>query len=303
MAAEDRFERVTNLVTFLLNRADKGATFAEILDEIPGWPETLDAQRRAFERDKRVLRDEGIPLIEERGTYRIPPDQFYLPDLDLTADEQVALRLAVAAVPIGGESAGLALHKIALGAGEWEGSAAVVAALDEQPLLPLLHGALRRRSIVTFTYRGARRDVEPALLLFRDGYWYLAGHDRTRDERRTFRVDRIEGDVALSEPHAFEARVVRADEVMPRERWLIGGDKPEEAVLHVDAVLATKATADAGNGARVEPQPDGSVLITMSVTNRAAFRAWVLGMLDHAVVLEPAPLREDLVQWLERIAG
>jgi proteasome accessory factor B len=306
VASEDRFERVTNLVTYLLSR-ERGATLAEIVEELPGWPATVEARRRAFERDKRVLRDEGIPLVEEGGRYRIPADQYYLPDLDLTADEQVALRLAVAAVPLGGESAGLALHKLTLGgggAGDWEGSASVVAALDEQPLLPVLHAAVRRRQVVTFRYRdGSLRRVEPSLLFFRDGNWYLTGHDQDRDARRSFRVDRVDGDVAVSEPGAFERRLTSAGEAMPREPWLIGGDERDTAVVDVDAVLAAKAVVDVGGRGDVETRADGSVRITMDVTNRAAFRSWVLGMLDHAVVVAPADLRAELTDWLERMAG
>jgi len=305
MPSEDRFERVTNLVTYLLNR-EHGATLNEIVEELPGWPSGSEARRRAFERDKRVLRDEGIPLVEEGGRYRIPANQYYLPDLDLTPDEQVALRLAVAAVPLGGESADLALHKLLLGgggAGDWQGSASVVAALDEQPLLPVLHAAVRRRQVVEFRYReGGIRRVEPSLLFFRDGNWYLTGHDQGRGGAlRSFRVDRIvggAGDIVVSAPEAFERRPTSPGDVMPREPWLIGGEERDTAVIDIDAVLAAKAVVDVGGRGSVEHRPDGSVRITMDVTNRAAFRSWVLGMLDHAVVVSPDDLRAELVAWL-----
>lgn len=314
--AEDRVERLTNLVTFLLDRAESGgATYGDIVEQIPGWPEGADARRRAFERDKKVLRDEGIPLVERDGRYHIPPDQYYLPDLDLTDDEQVALRLAVAAVRLGGDAGevgGLALHKLGGGgdgagvAGAAVGGAPVVAALDEDPLLPTLHTAMRRRSLVRFRYGGSEREVEPLLLLFRDTYWYMSAHDRARDALRTFRVDRIEGDVAVGEPGEFEPREAPSPTAaMPRERWLIGGEpEPITAVVEVDAVLASKAAGDVGGRATVEPLgDDGGVRLTMEITNRDAFRSWVLGLLDHAVVLSPPALREDVVSWLRAIAS
>ena len=99
--ADDRFERLANLVTFLLDagerRSGSGATYAEIVENIPGYPEGDDARRRAFERDKKLLRDEDIPLVETEGRYRIPPEEYYRPDLGLTEDEQLALQLAVSA--------------------------------------------------------------------------------------------------------------------------------------------------------------------------------------------------------------
>jgi proteasome accessory factor B len=33
--------------------------------------------------------------------------------------------------------------------------------------------------------------------------------------------------------------------------------------------------------------------------NRPAFRSWVLGLLEHAVVLEPVEVRDEVVAWLE----
>jgi proteasome accessory factor B len=304
-ASEERFERVTNLVTFLLDRRE-GATFAQILEEIPGWPPGDEARRRAFERDKRVLRDEGIPLIEDKGRYRIPPEEFYLPHLELSADEQVALRLAVAAVPGSSESGGFALSKLFLGSvGGADEPVPVVAALDEQPLLPTLHTAIRTRSPIRFAYEGSddTREVEPALLFFREGNWYVTGHDRARNAQRSFRVTKMIGDVELLEPGGFEAPERPTDAPFPRQSWLLADEtEPDVAVVEVDAVLAWKAVADVGERGTVERRDDGSVSIRMPVTNREAFRTWVLGMLDHAVIAGPDHLRRDVIEWLEALA-
>ncbi|HEX4978837.1 MAG TPA: WYL domain-containing protein [Acidimicrobiales bacterium] len=301
---EDRFERLTNLVAFLLNTAE-GVSFARIIEEIPGWPEGDEARRRAFERDKRLLRDEGIPLVEERGLYRIPADDFYLPDLGLSDAERVALRLAVAAVPGTASSGTAMLHKLTLGG--LDGAAPVVAALDPQPLLPELHEAIRTRTPIRFRYEGSpdRRTLEPSLLFFRDGNWYVAGHDRDRGAERTFRVDRIQQPVEALAGQSFEpSPPAPADQVMPRQPWLYGdAADTEEAIIDVDALLAAKAAADVGARGSVERRADGSVRITMPVSNRDAFRTWVLGLLDHAVVVAPPGLRADIVGWLEDMAG
>jgi len=302
----DRVERLTNLVTFLLNRPN-GATLTEIGDEVPGWPANEESRRRAFERDKRVLRDEGVPLVEDKGRYRIPPEHFYLPDLDLTEDEQVALRLAVAAVRVGGgsEPAGLALHKLALdaGGGPFDDAAPAIAALDEQPALPALHAAVRSRSVVRFVYGSppVDREVEPSLLFFRDGYWYLACYDRGRAAMRTFRVDRVEGELEVLDEHFEPHRAPpTTDEAMLRQPWLWGDEtEPEEAVVEVDAILAEKAIARVGDRGTYERNDDGSVTLRLPIANRHEFRTLVVGMVDHAVVLEPAALRAEIVAWLD----
>ena len=311
--ADDRFERLANLVTFLLDAGERrsggGVTYAEIVESIPGYPEGDDARRRAFERDKKLLRDEDIPLVESDGRYRIPPDEYYLPDLGLTDDEQLALQLAVAAVPVGeGGAEGLA-KLTGAGVGDVAGGLPALADLDEHPLLPTLHAAIRKRSTVTFVRDGSERTVEPASLFFRDGHWYLFGFDRLRAADRNFRVDRIGGEVAVGEPDGFAARTA-PDEMMPKQPWLFGGDGSasseeavETAVVWVDAVLASKAIADAGASAGVErSEADGSVTLTMPVRNRSSFREWVLGMLDHAEVVGPPAVREDVAAWLRAMA-
>ena len=53
----------------------------------------------------------------------------------------------------------------------------------------------------------------------------------------------------------------------------------------------------------VERRDDGSVVVRMAVTNREAFRSFVLGLLDHAEVLAPPELRADMAAWLSALAG
>ncbi len=306
---EDRFERLANLVTYLLDAGERGrggTTYADIVAAIPGYPDGDEARRRAFERDKKLLRDEDIPLVEDEGRYWIPPEEYYLPDLELSDEEQLALQLAVAAVPVAGDEGGAALQKLTLAGGRldpFDAAATPLAELDEHPLLPELHGAIRRRATVTFTHRGAERTVEPARLFFRDGNWYLLGFDRLRTAERNFRVDRIEGAVVVGAAGSFERAATEAG-TMPKEPWLFGAadDEREQAVLRIDAVFAAKAVAEAGPSATAVRHDDGSVTLTMPIVQRAPFREWVLGMLDHAKVLGPPAVRDDVRRWLLRLA-
>ena len=106
MARLDRLERVTNLLMVLLD-AGVPISLREIANRVPGYPDGADARRQAFERDKRVLREEGVPVLVEPVAgadqlgYRVDPDAYYLPDLDLDPEEQAALNLAVAGVHLG----------------------------------------------------------------------------------------------------------------------------------------------------------------------------------------------------------
>lgn len=296
-------------MTFLLHTR-QAVSLQEVVEQVPGYPSGAAARRQAFERDKRVLREEGVPLTEENGRYRIRPQDYYLPELDLTPEERVALNLAVAAVSVIPEQGRTALRK--LGGAELGGSLAggrlEVGAepvdLPALPSLPVLHAATRERSEVSFSYRGERRRVEPYGLLFREGNWYLAGRDVGRQASRNFRVDRIEGEVEVGEPGAFEPPPsFEATASLVREPWLLGGDEVITAVVTVDAVLAGKLASELGEDSVRERRADGSTVFAFSVTNRAAFRSWLMGLHHHAEVVGPPELRAEVVEWLEAMAG
>ena len=115
----DRLERVTDLVLVLLD-AHQPLTLDAIAHQVPGYPSEHTARRQAFERDKRTLRDGGIEVRAvsidgpEQIGYVIRPEDYYLPDLELSAEEQAALNLAVAGVHLGEPSGRDALWRLGL---------------------------------------------------------------------------------------------------------------------------------------------------------------------------------------------
>ncbi|HXR55141.1 MAG TPA: WYL domain-containing protein [Acidimicrobiales bacterium] len=306
MSPLDRLERLTDLVLVLLN-ANRPMTLSELADDVPGYPPGRDARRQAFERDKRLLREEGIPLLTEavdgpeQYGYRIDPDSFYLPDLHLTPDEQAALQLAVAGVHLGDPSGRDALAKLgATGVTE----ARPLASFDPPRALVPLFDAVRIRASVRFRHRGTLRSMSPAGLWFRRGHWYVVGWDADRQAARSFRVDRIEdlpqvgkeGSGAL--PDDFDASAA-----VPDEPWLAGGDEAEDVELVIDVVEAQRVVDELGPSSLVERGEDGSVRVRFSVSNRNALRSWVLGLLDHVEVVGPPEVRAEIVAWLESIGS
>jgi predicted DNA-binding transcriptional regulator YafY len=303
----DRLERLTNLVATLLDTR-RPLTLEEIVEAVPGYPDDKVSYRRQFERDKETLRGIGIPvrlesidgLGPEQG-YRIPPEEYYLPSLDLTPDEQAALHVAVTAVRLeGGPAPAEALWKL----GGREGEAAhALAALPTVPALPALFDAYRTRSTVTFAYRGADRHVDPWGILFRRGHWYVVGHDRDRGERRSFRVDRVDGGVDAGPAGAFEPPAsLEPGAILGDEPWRYGEEDVVAARVLVDASQAAAVIEQVGDPAVVERRDDGSVVIELPVTNTAAFRSFVLDLLDAAEVVGPPELRAEMVAWLEQVA-
>jgi proteasome accessory factor B len=310
----DKLERLMNLVAVLLDTS-RPLSAEELRDKVPGYPDGGPTFHRAFERDKDDLREMGVPLDVEqipgtdppRDGYRIPRDRYYLADPGLDPDELAALHLAVSTVQIGGRAGAEALWKLggviaADGVGSPPAGGEPVASLPGDPRLAALFGAVSERRRVRFAHAGVDRLVDPHRLDFRRGRWYLTGHDHEREAERSYRLDRIEGDVHVDDPAEAFARPATVRAGAERQPWELGDDEPVEARVHIDADQAGWAVQLAGEEAVAERADDGAVVLVLPVSNPVAFRSFVLTFLEHAEVLDPPELRADVIGWLEGIA-
>jgi predicted DNA-binding transcriptional regulator YafY len=304
----ERVERLTNLLALLLETPEP-LSLVQIAGELDGqYPESQVARRAAFERDKAALREIGVPIEQEivpggeyagQTRYWIDRERYELRDLNLDEDEARALQVAMAATRPGSTSGQEALWK--LGAGVLDRSAPIAAVLPDLPYLPALREAVTARRSVRFSYRDVERVVDPWGLLLRDGFWYLIGFDHGRHEQRTFRIDRVEGGVetitgsSFERPEGFDPR-----RALPTDPKLIGATEAVPlARVHIDRVRARDAIGELGEERVLARHPDGSVEVEVPCANLAAFRSWLLGFLEHAEVLAPEDVREDVVRWLE----
>jgi predicted DNA-binding transcriptional regulator YafY len=321
----DRLERMTNLVLVLLE-ASRPLSLREIASTVVGYPQGKEASRQAFERDKRALRELGIPISveplagDEQLGYRIYPENYYLPELLLSPDEEQALSFAVAAVQLGGAAGRDAVAKLGATGEVPEPGLPHIAVLPSLPALGPLHQAVRDRALVSFCYRGRRREVEPYGLTFKFTAWYLVGRDRTASDPglRRFRVDRLEDAPVLRESGAFELPagfdLAEAVRFLP---WQLGArsagsrdDESEgcepvevEVTLVVDARLARSVVATLGAGSVEAWESSGAVRLRIAVPEQRAFVDWVIGLGDTAEVLDPPELRGAVVRRLEELVA
>jgi predicted DNA-binding transcriptional regulator YafY len=177
----------------------------------------------------------------------------------------------------------------------------LVSVPDEQGLAQL-HAALRRDAAVAFRYLDVDRQVDLWAVRFLRGHWYAVGWDHGRGAQRVYRVDRIQGAVevggatTVQAPEGFDAEDAITDQLH------LPGDDPAIAEVWVDALHASAVVAALGAGASLTPAEDGSVVVTFPISHRGAFRSWLFGLLDHARVLGPPDLRDDVVAWLRAMA-
>lgn len=299
-------ERLLNLLAFLLT-AGRAVTADEIRQTVAGYHQDTDeAFRRMFERDKDLLRRMGVPLdlvppAGERteAAYRIDPASYAVADPGLTEEERAALWFASQVVRIGGAPAGgESLLKLGGVVAEqaFEPLSADLGAQTEV-LADLYEGVSTGRQ-VRFGYGGRTRTVAPHGLGHRRGHWYLVAV--TDDGTRVFRVDRMVDVEVTDRPFERDPGVSVAAE-LESQPWEAGTDEVVRSTVKVDASLAWWAERRLGRSAATRrTEPDGSLVVTLDVSNPEAFVGWVLGFGPSAEILEPAELRSLMV---DRIRG
>lgn len=306
-----RIERLINLIAALLD-SRRPLTATEIRERIAGYPvDNAEAFRRAFERDKAELREMGIPIElvkdeDDVDAYVIPPQKYYMPNLDLQPDELAALKLAADAVLGAGDQAESGLRKLSVDAGgDGVSSPQVVWGADlaaEQPLLAPLLATLLERRPVAFEYESGdgqhtKRRVEPYSLVHRRGHWYLVGRDVDKDAPRSFKVSRIvskvtqaEGSYEIPDDFDLEAHI-------GLEPWELGTTGHATAKVRFDASLAWWPQQNMA-ALSAQTRSDGSIEVEMPVANLDALVSWALGFGDRVEIVEPLEARRALLDHL-----
>ncbi|GAB3730637.1 helix-turn-helix transcriptional regulator [Nocardiopsis nanhaiensis] len=314
-------ERQLNLVICLLSTR-RHLTAQEIRATVHGYAEaeTESAFKRMFERDKRELRDSGIPVQVGGGDafsgdegYRISRSDYELPEIELLPDEAVVLGLAARAWRHAslGKAAADALFKLRSAGVPVDSEAApglTPAMRTDEPAFGPVWQAVRDRRPISFAYRkpgqieAQRRDIEPWGIVNLRGHWYVVGHDRLRDARRVFRLGRIQGEVTVerSGPDVTVPEGVDLRSVVSQQR----AEPERTATLRVrtDAAHALRRGAVRVVPGEREGADSGWDTITLPYNSVLGLVRQVASHGSRAVVVEPEGVRAAMVSHLEGAA-
>jgi proteasome accessory factor B len=220
-----KIERLINLTIALL-ATKRYLTKSEIFNSVDGYEGTPETKERMFERDKDDLRSLGIeievgsfdPLFNDEAGYKIKQEKYQFDLGDISSTDVSLLSLAAEAwqeASFGdvAQKALLKLRSIGIPSDELSLPETVLKLSDGGQDLSLITRAIAQHQLLNFAYLDTSmnvnlRSIVPIALSTRNGFWYLSGVDQDIQEIRTFRIDRISGEVTASAgPSDFETPV------------------------------------------------------------------------------------------------
>ncbi len=327
----EKLIRQLSLISYLMAER-RPVTALEIRRDVEGYSGmNEDAFARRFYADRSELDALGIALtvekpidgVAEQENYSLRPENFHLPAIAFTDRELASLQTALSLLD--GEFAYAEPLRMALQQISWgrpsplnapdQGSIALgitgsAGGHELSSRLAKVETAIFRHKTVTFDYYTMERDatgarkVDPYHLLFQGGQFYLLGHSHERGALRVFRLSRIRGKVSYAtkaehdfrRPADFDPRAYanRAD-------WQFG-EADEEAQVWVSDRIGWQVERHFGRFGSVAPAPEGGILFTTRFANARQLASWVLRLGEHARVLAPEGLREEVERRVELLA-
>lgn len=323
----EKLIRQLSLISFLMAQG-RPVSALEIKREVEGYSVmNEDAFARRFYADRAELDSLGIELQVDRPgegffeaeLYSLPPENFYLPEIEFSDDELAALRTSLSLLTEGefayAEPLRLALQQVAWGhpnplsdPDNTPVSMAKFASTSSHELtqrLARIETAISRHKTVTFKYHTMQRDetaerkVDPYHLVFRGGQFYLIGYAHEREAVRVFRLSRIKGKVGyatksehdFTPPEEFERR-----DYADLADWQLGETAGTARIFFRDRIawLIERDFSRHGTITRQEGTGDqeGGVILETTYASDRELLAWVLRWRQNAEVLDPPELRE-----------
>jgi proteasome accessory factor BC len=319
----EKLIRQLSLISFLMAER-RPVTAPEIRQAVEGYSGmNEDAFARRFYADRAELESLGIQLsvdkpmegMAEQESYTLPPENFYLPAIEFTDSELAALQTALSLLD--GEFAYAEPLRLALQQLSWGrpsplrspaqqsialGITASAGGHDLSQRLVKVDTAISRRKTITFAYYTMDRDevgerkVDPYQLLFQGGQFYLVGYSHEREAVRVFRLSRIRGKVAYATKAEHDFQRPDADDFDPRvyaDRvpWQFG-DAVADAEVRIRERIAWQVDRHFGRYGHFD---DEGVFVT-PYANARQLVSWVLGMGEHAELVGPSELVDELAE-------
>lgn len=291
--------RLFEMLYILLER--ERVTAAELADR-------LEVSVRTIYRDVQALSEAGVPVYADRGKgggLSILPG-YKLSKSMLSEEERRSILASLQAAVQSGAQDQLVLRKLTAFFGapacdwvqidfaDWSG--------HQDADIVVFRQAILDSRLLAFDYYGESgqamaREVCPFKLWFKGQAWYLRAYCLTRNAVRTFKLSRLKqpriipGEFPEAARHARQSDVLRTDWPEPEYMRL---------VLRADACMGYRLYDDFQASA-ITRLEDGSFLVDTLFPPGAWIASIILSYGEHAEVLEPPALREEICHALKNM--
>ena len=318
MAEGSKSERLLNLLIMLL--VQRHYIAKDRIRSILYPDSTPDGFEKMFERDKEELRSLGVPIevgqmdayFEDEPGYRIRPDEFALPEIDLEPDEAAVVGLATkvwqhATLAKATTEAVRKLTAVGVAVDVTQLEIAQPRLSADEPSFDAFWQAVQDRTPLAFDYlrsgqqTPATRHLQPWGVARYSGRWYVVGYDTDREAERVFRLSRVQGDVRRDgAPGSYE--IPPGTDVRDIARRLAPAPITQTVVLLARTGAAVPLRRAADTIEQDVPGPDGASGWDRLVLTRGAIDMTeeVLGYGPAVYVEAPQALRDHVV---ERLRG
>lgn len=174
-----------------------------------------------------------------------------------------------------------------------------IKAMIEPETFKAVFDGWRKREVIEFTYytphgaKNSHRILEPHLISFLKGIWYVKGIDLSNNEEiRVFAIHRMKS-VKLTGKF-FEINKQILENV--RRNGLFNYEKFDNIKLQCDASIAFYFYEhQTAKKLKIDRQKDGSLIVVLPPSTEYDAIRWILGESGKIKVLEPEWLREKVV--------
>lgn len=275
----------------------------------PQLAEKFEVSRRTINRDIEELCRAGIPIYTSQGAGGgIGIMEGYRMDRTLLSSKDMQMILAglrsLDSVS-GSHYYGQLMEKIKSGSSDFvSGRDSILIDLSSwykeslAPKIELIQDAIEERKLLTFHYYAPAgdqtREIEPYYLVFKWSSWYVWGWCMERKDFRMFKLNRME--------EIFKTQTGFAPRQAPMPDLEIQKIYPGKIKVKAlfQGEVKWRIVEEFGRNCFTERE-DGTLLFAADYSDKENLVAWLLTFGDKVKVLEPADVKDELLQIAENV--
>lgn len=266
--------------------------------------EVFEVSTRTVNRDIEDLGKAGIPIATKQGIHGgiFIMEGYRMDRTMLTKSEMQDILAGLRSLDSvnGTNRYGQLMEKLCIGSSDFMvGNQFVLIDLSSWykdtlvPKIEKIRMAIEQHRELEFLYYSPKKEstrcIEPYYLIFHWSSWYVWGWCNQREDFRLFKLNRMDNVHMLE--NTFQRKVVPVPDLSNEK--IFPGEIKAKALFESDCKW--RLVEEFGSNC-FEEQADGRLLFQTDYTDKENLLSWLLTFQDKVELLEPAEMREELLQ-------